>query len=145
MGNNISNVSSVILFPTYLLREQDRIRHQCAVCYRVLVSAKWIVGTTNTTKFNSHFITKDAIDTSSTYTFMYFTQEPRLQVLNCQTSIEQVEAYVTVARQSGNVLDFSLVDEPRSIDDPWVTACAPNPPENVEDLKGYDRGGRNIR
>jgi hypothetical protein len=108
-------------------------------------SAKWIVGTTNTTKFSSHFITKDAIDTSSTYKFMYFTQEPRLRVLNCQTSIEQVEDYVTVARQSGNVLDFNLVDEPRSIDDPWVTAYASNPPENVEDLKGYDRGGRNIR
>jgi hypothetical protein len=108
-------------------------------------SAKWIVGTTNTTIFRSHFISDDADNLSSNYTFMYFTQEPRLQVLNCQTSIEQVEAHVTVARQSGNVLDFSLVDDARPINDPWITAYAPNPPENMEDMKDYDIDGRNIR
>jgi hypothetical protein len=68
-----------------------------------------------------------------------------LQVLNCQTSIEQVEAHVTVARQSGNVLKFSLVDDARPIDDPWITTYAPNPPENMEDMKDYDIDGRNIR
>jgi hypothetical protein len=88
-------------------------------------SIKWITGTTKSTEFVTRSDPTDLLYSEDydtiRYRFMSFTEEPRWQVLSCQPIIEQAEAHVTVARESGHVLDFNLVQEPRPMPEVWAT------------------------
>ncbi|CBX98470.1 hypothetical protein LEMA_P098790.1 [Plenodomus lingam JN3] len=78
---------------------------------------KWIVGQAETTEFNIY-----TNGVPSNYTVMYFPTMPETQIMSCEPSIESAEATVTVARSSGQVLDYEILQEPQRILDPWDAA-----------------------
>lgn len=53
---------------------------------------------------------------------LYFTEEPKMAIMDCIMVIENASASVTVARSSGNVLDYSLVADPQPALDAWEYA-----------------------
>lgn len=55
----------------------------------------------------------------SVFTPLQFEEVPAIQMLECKPVIEQAQARVTVARSSGQVMDFKLLEEPRPRSDAW--------------------------
>lgn len=77
---------------------------------------KWIVGPTETTKFDMY-----TNGIPSNYTLMYYTEVPDTQILSCMPLIEATEASVTVAHDSGQVLEYAILKTPETILEPWTS------------------------
>jgi hypothetical protein len=80
----------------------------------------------------SHFVIKNIVGSAFTkemtmytnnipevYKPLQFKEVPSIQALDCKPIIEQAQAKVTVARSSGHVLDFKLLEEPHPRSDVW--------------------------
>ncbi|KAF2851305.1 hypothetical protein T440DRAFT_554648 [Plenodomus tracheiphilus IPT5] len=78
---------------------------------------KWIVGQAETAEFEIY-----TNGVPSNYTLIYYPSMPESQVMSCEPSFEAAEATVTVARVSGQVLDYAILDEPQSVLEPWDAA-----------------------
>ncbi|KAI4671989.1 uncharacterized protein J4E78_000488 [Alternaria triticimaculans] len=87
---------------------------------------KWIVGPGVTAKIsganpaaNPKVQQISAPYGSADEELLYFTEEPKMAIMDCIMVIENTSASVTVARSSGNVLDYSLVADPQPALDAW--------------------------
>ncbi|KAI4627930.1 hypothetical protein J4E80_002065 [Alternaria sp. BMP 0032] len=87
---------------------------------------KWIVGPGVTAKIsganpaaNPKVQQISAPYGSADEELLYFTEEPKMAIIDCIMVIENTSASVTVARSSGNVLDYSLVADPQPALDAW--------------------------
>lgn len=78
---------------------------------------KWIVGEAETAEFNIY-----TNGVPSNYTLMHFPTMPESQIMSCEPSIEAAQATVTVARSSGQVLDYEILEKPQRILEPWDAA-----------------------
>ena len=81
------------------------------------IMVKWIVGPAETSRFD---IYTNGLPTN--HTLMYYTEPPEIQLLSCEPRIIAADARVTVARISGQVLDYSILEEPQPISEPWDAA-----------------------
>jgi hypothetical protein len=77
-------------------------------------SIKWIVGPATTTTMTIYTNNQPSV-----FTPLQFEEVPAIQMLQCKPVIEQAQARVTVARSSGQVVDFKLLEEPRPRPDAW--------------------------
>ena len=87
---------------------------------------KWIVGPGVTAKIsganpaaNPKVQQISAPYGSADEELLYFTEEPKMAIIDCIMVIENTSASVTVARSSGNVLDYSLLADPQPALDAW--------------------------
>ena len=76
---------------------------------------KWMVGPTVKSKMTIY--TDSA---PGDYNVMQFKEVPSMQFLNCKPVIEQSNAKITVARSSGEVLNYRLLDAPQPQNDAWT-------------------------
>jgi hypothetical protein len=90
---------------------------------------KWIVGLGATAKISGANLSSDASVTqvnplfgSADEELLYFTDEPNMAIMDCVAVIENTTASVTVARSSGNVLDYSLLADPQPAQEAWKYA-----------------------
>ncbi|KAI8939300.1 hypothetical protein NX059_003090 [Plenodomus lindquistii] len=77
---------------------------------------KWVVG-----RAESADMVIYANGSPSNYTLMNYPTMPETQIMSCEPSFESAEATVTVARESGQVLDYEILEEPQRILEPWDT------------------------
>jgi len=90
---------------------------------------KWIVGPGVTTNISA--ANPAAIDNlhqvnspygSADEELLYFTEEPKMTIMDCITDIENTTASVTVARSSGNVLNYTILADPEPVLNAWEYA-----------------------
>ncbi|CAO2656417.1 Nn.00g052200.m01.CDS01 [Neocucurbitaria sp. VM-36] len=75
---------------------------------------KWIAGTTvisNVTAYSNNV--------PSYYKVLQFREIPDMSFLNCKPVVEKSDAKITVARSSGQVLEYELSGEPEAQEDAW--------------------------
>lgn len=90
---------------------------------------KWILGIANTitvgeTQANTGNIVRNM-------SLLYFPKAPKLQALECSPVIEYADAKVTVARASGQVLEYEILESPRPAVEAWSAAFEPSGPIDV--------------
>jgi hypothetical protein len=94
---------------------------------------KWILGHARTTILDSAEIKADGSvfpyygnpnyvspGDAQDDTLLYFSEQPQMTAMNCKPVIEQANAYITVARYTGQVLDAKILDRPRPNDTAWA-------------------------
>jgi hypothetical protein len=77
-------------------------------------AVKWILGPTVTSNVTAY--TNGA---ASHYKIMQFTDVPSMTFLDCKPVIEKAEAEIVVARTTGQVLSFNILNAPQPQIDPW--------------------------
>ncbi|CAN9225305.1 unnamed protein product [Alternaria alternata] len=90
---------------------------------------KWIVGLGATAEISGAELNKTYKDDFNTFPFgnaseelLYFTEEPKMSIMNCVPIIEVANASIIVARSSGNVLDYSLLSGAQPDQNAWEYA-----------------------
>lgn len=77
---------------------------------------KWIVGPV---------VTVSMPDNGEDMPILYFTEAPKMQIMDCKPLIEQANASIVVYRASGYVLDAKIVGKPLPVSEPWEKAYSP--------------------
>jgi hypothetical protein len=83
---------------------------------------KWIVGPTSSTIISGRDPANNTITGFVVYgneTLLYFTEEPRMAMLNCIPIIEKANASITIARSTGQILEAKLLDKPQPAHEAW--------------------------
>lgn len=80
-------------------------------------SIKWIAGLSTTTTTTVYTNNQPTV-----WTPLVFKEVPAIQALDCKPVIEKVQAQVTVARSSAEVLEYKLLGEPQPRTDVWDLA-----------------------
>jgi hypothetical protein len=81
---------------------------------------KWVTGPTASTTVRGTDPTH--IDTDVGYaneSVLYFLEEPQMTVLDCTPIIEQVNASITLARYTKQILEFELLGSPQPVQEAW--------------------------
>jgi hypothetical protein len=81
---------------------------------------KWVTGPTASTTVRGTDPTH--IDTNVGYaneSVLYFLEEPQMTVLDCKPIIEQVNASITLARYTKQILEFELLGPPQQVQEAW--------------------------
>jgi hypothetical protein len=101
---------------------------------------KWIVGLGATAEISGAELNTTYKDDFNTFSFgnaseelLYFTEEPKMSIMNCVPIIEVANASVIVARSSGNILDYGLLSGVQPDQNAWEYAwdiMYPEPTQN---------------
>jgi hypothetical protein len=84
---------------------------------------KWIVGPTASTSVrgtNPNYA--NDVAGYANETALYFLEEPRVTALDCTPVIEQVNASITLARYTTQILEFELLGTPQPVYEAWEHA-----------------------
>ena len=99
-------------------------------------AVKWIVGPTTISNVTAY--TNGA---PSNYKIMQFKEVPPMAFLDCKPVIEKANAQVVLAHGQGQILDFTILDEPQELADPWAAhfrhANESNPKDTIATVR-YD-------
>lgn len=68
--------------------------------------------------------TPDGRRQNGNVSLLYFERDPQIQILNCGPVIEMTEALITVEHSTGQVLESTIVDQPRPAVGLWDQAFA---------------------
>jgi hypothetical protein len=97
-------------------------------------AVKWIVGPTTISNVTAY--TNGA---PSMYKIMQFKEVPPMAFLDCKPVIEKANAQVVLAHGQGQILDFTILDEPRELADPWAAhfrhANESNPKDTIATVR----------
>ncbi|CAO2648819.1 Nn.00g097680.m01.CDS01 [Neocucurbitaria sp. VM-36] len=86
---------------------------------------KWIVGPSASIEINGEYPKANHISMSwgrANETLLYFTEQPKMAILNCIPVIERANASIVVARSSSQILDAKIVDTPQPATEAWEYA-----------------------
>jgi hypothetical protein len=97
-------------------------------------AVKWITGPTTISNFTAYMDTAP-----QSHKIMQFTEIPAMSFLDCKPTIEQTDTKVTIARNSGQVLAFDLIEEPEMQTDAW-TAHFDHKPQDYDGVYEAENG-----
>lgn len=154
-ANNSTHESSVVIAywssnSSYVDERQPQPKSPSEQRWNRNFTMKWIVGQAKETSISGNYggylrLSSSGYRSDGNATLLIFSKPPDVQVLNCYPTIEYSNALVSVDKDSGQVLDYTIIGSPQEVSGPWEYPYIIGPPGSMDGRRTYNDTDGKVR